>query len=164
MIRQSKNSQLDFQVTLVEGSPTIYEQLKSRFINEPTLAGRLTIIHGLVGERWGEARIVESDFHVMNSVVSGSSSVGINVPYVDLATLYANSEIDLLKCDIEGSELLFIENYQNLLRRVKRAVFELHHDKCSTNRCFDLLKDIGFLNHQQLRKESTSSLDFFWRN
>ena len=39
----------------------------------------------------------------------------------------------LLKCDIEGAELLFLENYEDLLGKVRNAVFELHHEQCDTN-------------------------------
>ncbi|NEO44545.1 MAG: FkbM family methyltransferase [Moorea sp. SIO4A3] len=164
LILQGENSESDFRVTLVEGSPTIYKELKSRLNNQPNLADKFKIVHGLVGERQGSAKILESDFHVMNAVASSSSSGGTNVSYIDLESLYSeSSEIDLLKCDIEGSELIFMENYKDLLWRVKSAVFELHHDRCDTARCFEILKDAGFLNHQQLRQESTFSLEFFWK-
>lgn len=47
----------------------------------------------------------------MNSVISDRSHRGIRIPYINLSSLCANDlEIDLLKCDIEGSELRFLEN------------------------------------------------------
>jgi len=53
-------------------------------------------------------------------------------------------EIDFSKCDIEGSELMFIENYGDLLRKVRYAVFALHHDLCDTEKCLSILESLGF--------------------
>lgn len=166
LMLQDKNPPTNFSFTLVEGSPRVYNQLKSRLIDQKDLVKKLNIIHGLVGKRQGSAKIVEFDFHVMNAIASENSSQakGINVPYIDLISVYPkNIEIDLLKCDIEGSELVFLENYQDFLSQVKRAVFELHHDRCDTARCCQILKDVGFVNHQNLRTESNFSVDFFWK-
>lgn len=163
-ILQSKKPQPNFRVTLVEGSPTVYSQLKHRLNHELDLANKLTIVNGLVGERQGSAKLLEFDFHVVNSIASGNSSRGIIVPYLDLTSLYSErDEIDLLKCDIEGSELIFLENYKDFLLRVKRAVFEFHYDQCDPKRCFEILREVGFLNHQQLRKRPTFSIEFFWK-
>jgi len=40
----------------------------------------------------------------------------------------------VLKADVEGPELRLIENYGDLLGRVRAAVFELHHDFCDAER------------------------------
>lgn len=166
LMLQEKKSRSNFFITLVEGSPSIYNQLKSRLVQEEHLTKKLNIVHGLVGELQGSAKIIEFDFHVMNSIASESSNKtkGIDVPYIDLNSLYSkNVEIDLLKCDIEGSELIFLENYQDFLCQVNRAVFELHHDRCDTARCCEILRNAGFSNHQNLRTELKFSVDFFWK-
>ena len=107
----------------------------------------LNIVNGLVGELQGEAKIIEQDFHVMNTVsFDNNEPNGRYVKFIDLNSLFPeNVEIDLMKCDIEGSELIFLENYQNLLTRVKSAVFELHHNKCDTARCREILKNAGLI-------------------
>ena len=164
LILQGEHPKPDFRVTLVEGSPTIYKELTARLANEPVLAEKLNLIHGLIGKRQGSDKIIECDFHVMNFLAPNNSSVGVRVPYIDLNLLFPDSyEIDLLKCDIEGAELIFIENYKDFLVRVKHAVFELHHDKCDVAKCFEILRSVGFGKHQLLRRGSTYSLEFFWK-
>lgn len=156
------SSKINFQVTLIEGSPTIYKELKSRLSEEPFFNKKTTVVHGLVGELKGSAKIFESDFHVMNSLISDSKKGGIDVNYIDVNTLWSkNNKIDLLKCDIEGSELRFIENYKELLLQANLAVFELHHDKCDTNRCREILKSVGFKNNEKLRETPTFSVELF---
>ncbi len=159
-----ESPETDFQVTLVEGSPNVFNTLKTRLSEHKVLEGKLRFIQGLVGKRRGSAKLAEGDFHVMNSVTSDNSEHGVKVPYVDLYSLYGeDQEIDLLKCDIEGSELSFLEHYVELLRGVKSAVFELHHNKCNTAKCFDILRAAGFRKQKTLRAESDYSLHMFWK-
>ncbi len=73
------------------------------------------------------------------------------------------SEIDLLKCDIEGAELLFLENYEDLLAKVRNAVFELHHEQCDTAKCRAILKKSGF-RETVLRDTPTFSVNFMTRD
>ena len=136
LIRQGENRTLPFRVTLVEGSPTVVKSLISRLLEDNHLSENIRIVHGLVGERAGAGRIAEYDFHAMNTIISDKKADGVEVNFVDLDELFGIDEVfDLLKCDIEGAELLFIENYVDLLRRVRAAVFELHHNMCDTEKC-----------------------------
>jgi hypothetical protein len=125
------------------------------------LQDKIQLIHGLAGEIKGESRIFESDFHVMNSIFSENKSRGNLVPYVDLNFLYDGCEIDLLKCDIEGSEEKFIENHASILARTRFAVFELHPNFCNVDRCFDLLVQSGFGNNIILRDTPNFKVVFF---
>ena len=169
LILQHENSKIDFQGILVEGSPSVYLELKKRINEEKIISNKLKIINGLIGERQGVGKIFESDFHITNSLFTHDSAGRCSeVSYFDLNDFYKqNSEIDLLKSDIQGSELTFLENYhQNLLKRVRCAIVELHHDVCDTERCLRILRE-EFPNHKPL-KEKTShlsnlSVHFFWR-
>jgi FkbM family methyltransferase len=128
----------DYAITLVEGSPRVVRELRSRMNALPGLE----IVHGLVGRRSGSAAITENDFHGKNNIFGDRGTI---VDFIDLDRVQSIAgAIDLLKCDIEGAELLFIENYPELLRRVDVAVFELHHRVCDTARCRELLRDCGF--------------------
>ena len=158
------NPSADFNVTLVEGSPSIYNELVSRLKTQKVIAKHLNVVNGLVGKLSGKAKIVEQDFHVMNTVSFDNQSKGVYVNFIDLNSLFPEDvKIDLLKCDIEGSELIFLENYKDFLLRVKSAVFELHHDRCDTVRCREILRNAGLTNHKNIRIESDFSVDFFWR-
>jgi len=139
-----RSGDVPYHATLVEGSPRVTKELRSRLKDVPGIE----ILHGLVGKRSGTSLITEHDFHGKNSIFGGQ---GVSVDFLDLDLVESlGTEIDLLKCDIEGAELLFIENYPDLLKRVKLAVFELHHRTCDTDRCFDLLRASGFTRNKML--------------
>ena len=118
----------------------------------------------MVGSRQGNGQIFEGSFHGMNSVFPVGNFIATDVPYIDLTSLYIeNPKIDLLKCDIEGSELLFLENYKHLLTGVNCAVFEFHHNYYNPRQCFDILAEVGLINSQMLRNELTYSVYCFWK-
>lgn len=164
LIRQSSNPQINFHITLVEGSPRTYEQLTLRLNSQAQLANCITTIHGLVGQLQGSDRIYESDFHVMSSISKEQATGGIDVVYIDLnEAMEKVQEIDLLKCDIEGSERSFLENYGELLKKVRVAVFEIHHNSCNISWCHTILRQAGFENHKALHDDTAFSLHFFWK-
>lgn len=138
----------------VEGTPQTYAELRKR-MQQPVLAhGRVNAQyhHGLAGKRSGEAFISTSHFHGMNSIAGEKSRFGATVPFIDIEKLFsADERIALLKCDIEGAEELFLENYPELLKRVDCVSIELHHARCNGERCVQLLKDAGLVKHTRLR-------------
>jgi hypothetical protein len=89
----------------------------------------------------------------------------VAVPYVDVAALLpADTRIDLLKVDIEGSELDFVAEYAaDLLPRVRHLVIELHHGQCDTGSCVEILRATGFAAPRVLREEHGCSLLLFSR-
>ena len=141
LARHSAGGAPPFAVTLVEGSPSVAKDLRERLFGENGLSPCVNITHGLVGQRTGSGKIAKYDFHAMNTIVSGEEVSGDDVGFVDVETLLPPGEpVDLLKCDIEGAELMFLENYLSFLPRVRAAVFELHHKKCDTAKCMGLLR------------------------
>lgn len=147
LIMRSKNSNQDFHITLVEGSPSTFKKLRSQ-MNQPLLFNKTKIVHGIVGQRRGSAEICENPYHVLNTIfIKDSFTARQEVKYIDLFSLYNTSkEIDLLKCDVEGNELCFLENYKALLGRTRYVVMEFHHDLCNVSKCFEILKNSGFVN------------------
>lgn len=164
LLRQSDKKELGCRITLVEGSPAVASELRRRLLSDNGLTEKVEIVHGLVGKRTGTARISERDFHAMNSIYFDQNADTVSVDFVNLDTLFpSDAAIDLLKCDIEGAEQHFIENYPELLQRTRIAVFELHHDKCDTDRCMSILRDLGFTNQLVLRETPTFSVCHFSR-
>ncbi|NJR60112.1 MAG: FkbM family methyltransferase [Cyanobacteria bacterium CRU_2_1] len=166
----SKTPAIDFYGVLVEGSPSVYEELKQRIDQELQLNGKLSVINGLIGDREGVGEIFETAFHITNSLFTRNASRhSSQVPYVDLNALYANeAQIDLLKSDIQGSEQRLLENYHgDLLKKVRCGIFELHHDVCDPDRCLEILRE-EFANHKPLKLKtshlSNLSVHFFWRS
>lgn len=177
LIIQSSRENIPVEITLVEGSPNVYKKLEYRLseiqsILSSKLEIKLKIVNGLIGELQGTGKIFEADFQGKSSIYyEGESQSNVcDVPYIDLFSLKLDEEeIDLLKCDIEGAELRFLENYKTLLYRVKYAVFEFHPDKCDSERCFNILKEVGLTNHKTLWEgptnlvHPTSSVHLFWK-
>ena len=157
----------DFQIVCVEGSPRVFKELQKRLTTESLLTDHLTLIHGLVGQRQGQGMIVEKAFHAMNRVdiVGKSKEKGVLVPYLDLSMKLADiPEIDLLKCDIEGSEQALLQSSPEIFSKVRTAVFELHDYNCDTEKCRRMIKEMGFLHSQTLRQVSGEfSLELYSR-
>lgn len=160
-LRERQTSQ--FKLVGVEGSPRTYPRLLSR-LDQEALKGRADYRFGLAGERSGEAKISTSEFHVTDSIVTGDGS-GTSVPFLDLSTVVPpDVRISLIKCDIEGAEMMFIENYPDLLRRTDSIVIELQHQMYDSERCVTLLEEAGLHHEQRLRDFSPSAtVDFFVR-
>lgn len=153
----------NFHITCVEGSPAIHAELQRRIAQSPTAASRVRIFHGLVGGRSGSGYIMDTAFHPMTTVTKDATQ-GVAVGFLDLESILdPAAPIHLLKCDIEGAEESFIENYSSLLRRTRCAVFEMHHDKCDRMRCASLLQQCGFTHRQVLAEGKYTSLEFYSR-
>jgi FkbM family methyltransferase len=150
-------------IDLVEGSPTAFRELVAR-LDQPALpSGCARPVNGLVGKRSGSARISDLDIHAINSVTQSTRS-SVEVPFVDVNELCGRKPvIDLLKCDIEGSEFTFLNTYADLLARTRVAVLELHHKLCDTDACLKLLGTAG-MEHETLRpSDGETSVHLFWR-
>lgn len=164
---RNSNVAKNFRIVCIEGSPRVFVKLERRLTNEKLLSDHLTLIHGLVGQIHGEGKIVEKPFHAMNRVdnLAKSKERGVPVPYLNLLEKLADiPEIDLLKCDIEGSELAFLESSPELFAKVRAAIFELHDYNCDTEKCRLILQKMGFLHCQILKKVPEQySLEFYSR-
>ena len=161
LMHQNSLATLESDMTLVEGSPTTYRELRNRLRLQTASLPNLRVIHGLVGKREGNGMIHESALHVKNSIMDTGQHNGVRVDFVDLYQVMEDRpKIDLLKCDVEGAELLFIQSYGDLLRRVNNAVFEFHHEQCDTASCVNLLESFGF-RQQVLHSRDDVSICLF---
>ena len=143
-------------ITAVEAHPPWVRELQSRMLESNRVAGQVRIVAGLVGRRSGTAR-----FH--ESTIFGAGA-GVEMPYVDRSLALADvPRIDLLECDIEGAEQLFIETYPDLLRKTRVAVFELHADLCDVAHGKRGLAEAGFTESAVLRAGDPYSTYAVWR-
>ncbi len=161
----------DFLIYAVEGSPTAYEELHSRVSTQTVAFGKkVRLFHGLAGKRDGAAEMLESHNSGLNSVsLLARPRLGRrgtkSIPYVDLDWLMKDeNSIELLKCDIEGSEQDFIENYSTLFAKVKVAIFEFHHDQCDVDVMERLLGASGLRRVSISHDYSSTSVRMFARN
>jgi FkbM family methyltransferase len=147
------------ELCCVEGSPRNFQELRSRV---GALAGQLRLVHGLAGERSGNGAIQQSASHGMTRVVAAASRKAPRVDYVDLMELTRGWEtIDLLKCDIEGSEEAVLKNYPDLLRKTRGLVMELHHHLVDVANCRRLAQAAGLTRHRVLAKRPFCSVEYF---
>jgi FkbM family methyltransferase len=140
-----------FMIHCVEGSPKAYAELCGRVADNPLLNGHIELTQGLVGERSGSAEMYESSFFAGNSVIRNHWSKPVVTSFVDLDTLIPDgAPISMIKCDIEGSEQSFQDNYSELLSRAEAAVIELHHGYIDQRRFHDGMKVLGFGKMEEL--------------
>jgi FkbM family methyltransferase len=159
-----RHDRTEFEVVMVEGSPSTFAELNQRLgANEKLLQGRVRSVNGLAGEPSGEAVIAEAPSHGENSILTPARG-GKRVSFVDLNELVRSwDSINLLKCDIEGAEELFLGSYPDLLRKTERAVFEFHHDLCDIPLCRRRLAEAGLTQAKTLREFGHCSVEFFSR-
>ncbi len=147
------------RIMCIEGCKQTFIELQSRIGHFE----EVQLVHGLVGEKNGEARIVQSTYHTMTGVAPGMK--GELTAYIDLDEVTRELPvIDVLKCDIEGAEELFIERYPTLLRRTQRVVVEMHSFGSDEQRCADLLESYGLKRREIVMRRDWISLQRFSRD
>lgn len=164
-IVRERGPDVSIRATLIEGSPACYAELQYRLSNNPLVQTHVRIEHGLVGQRSGSATIFQHAFHAANSVNNPTlkrEGKGTEVRFIDVSALTQDMpRIHLLKCDIEGSELSFLENYPDLLDKVDSVVMELHPDLCDVDHCRQILTGAGLTRRTVIRKMPDQSVEFF---
>lgn len=159
----------------IEGSPSVFSDLEERLaVHRNTQGISLTVKHALVGRRSGNGMIYSSLCHsCTNTVVPDGGKTSTNVflarhaedtAYLDLDDLIpAAGAVDLIKCDIEGSELDFLQSYESLLKRTRLLVIEFHPRHCSVSACRELLDAYGFCKACTIKSQPTHSLEMYSR-
>lgn len=159
----------NFKGLLVEATPSLRPELESRLKSWINLGVVLSIVTAAAGKKAGFAVMNEGTAHSRNFLSFESSKGGWNVPFIDLeANEICKGFIDLIKCDIEGSETLFLEEYGELLKRCKVFVIECHLPVCTETMVADRLASLGFEFKGRLRTDpegitvwfSNSNLNF----
>jgi FkbM family methyltransferase len=155
-------------VVAVEPSRANVRELRRRLSMQGRWADCVTILPGLVGEkRSGEAVLFESHNYGMNTLIGKMRYRGAKrtaATYVDLDRDVPSSEpIHLLKCDIEGAEFPFVENYAGLMGRVEVAIFEIHHGAGSVEQLKETLKRVGLSEERVIAERGDTSVRMYTR-
>jgi FkbM family methyltransferase len=155
---------LKTELLLVEGSPTVFKKLNQRLAGQPTLKDRYRATNGLVGQRTGTGTIYEFSYHGLISTVPRRLSRPQRVPFVDLDALCKGvPRLNLIKCDIEGAEEIFIPNYPELLRKTDAIVVEFHHTGIDYELCIRSLKEAGLARRDVLVDKKIVTTELFTR-
>jgi hypothetical protein len=154
-----------FSVLGVEASQPLCDESKKR-LNSSILSKEqfdITIHRGLIGQLGGHGVFFHFKDHGLSSIFRNKGKAE-TIPFINLLSVIPSwKKIDLLKCDIEGSEMIFLENYPSILGITRSAVFEFHTEFCDYPSCIKILKAHGFVNNNVIRKSPHSILEFFWK-
>ena len=154
----------NLSLTIVEGAPLMFRELQRRVCSQPLLRNKVRVLNGLAGHKEGEAYITGSHLHYSNVASAEPSPGSSHVPFINLdKELFEFPTIDLIKCDIEGSEFDFIDNYENLLKKTRAAVFEFHRYGRNLDEARDKLLQYVFTSRVVLRNAEFYSIEFYTR-
>jgi FkbM family methyltransferase len=157
-------SEKKITITAIEGSKTLCGELRKRILAlNVNVNIKIDIVHGLVGARRGKGLLYQFKDHGLNST-SRISGKPVEVSYIDLTEVCRSfQEIHLLKCDIEGSELSFIQNYPDLLQKTHAIVIEFHPEFCDAEHCIQQLKEHSFVESQMRKEYGNCFIQYFRR-
>jgi FkbM family methyltransferase len=147
----------------VEASPRNFSTLLQR-LRANGVDADVRPVQGLVGRRSGSATFYEERIYGSSGLFATDTRRPSTIPYVDLEPLFADvPTIHLIKCDIEGSEQLLIENNEAILRKAQVFVGELHADACDVDACKQRLAELGFVHQEESNRRGALSLLCAWR-
>ena len=154
----------------IEASPTVAEELRRRLVIPGTRVDA-KIVNGLAGKREGAARLnlgKEDTVNFVGDMADGGQWEGTRgartVNYVNLDSLTSEMPVvHLIKCDIEGSEFAFLENYADLLKKTRRVVIEFHSHFGDIAQATEALRNMGFSKVSVLRDSTLSPTIYFAR-
>lgn len=149
---------------LVEASPRLERAIRQHLQTLENSSLHTDVIIGLVGKKSGEAQLELNASECMNRVVKDGIGRFRKLAYYNLDKSLAGVDtIDLLKCDIEGSERDFLENYPHLLGKTKVAIFEFHEPQCPASFGIPEVMKAGFTSHRILYDQGHAKTVYFER-
>lgn len=152
----------ELSLIVVEGAPLMFHELERRLGAQPLLQNKVRLLNGLAGRKEGDAHITDSHLHYSNIASDKPDPGSTRVAYVDLDKELARyPAVDLIKCDIEGSEFDFIDNYEDLLKKTRAAVFEFHKYIRNVDAAREKLLRYGFTRNCILRDTDSYCVEFY---
>jgi FkbM family methyltransferase len=155
-------------ISLVEASPSLAVELGRRVaISDQRVS--IQVLSGLVGKKggFGMFNFAKED---NQNFVGEEEAIGSwvrtkgsrTLPYLDLTKAAAETPvIDLIKCDIEGSEFDFINTYADLLTKTVRLVVEFHSTFGDPLSAAEALAGMGF-HHRAILRDSPETPVFYF--
>lgn len=116
----------DTRYLLVEPNPKLIPVLAAN-LERAGIAGRYSIIEGLLGEKSGSSTLwVHPKNFLASSIRPLHGARGRSVSFVDVLPLLGRDAIDVLKLDIEGGEYPFVQHNGDVLARSNLVIMEVH--------------------------------------
>ncbi len=167
---QQERGASDLSIWMIEASPTVCAELRRR-METSKMKVKWTATNGLVGKRTGTATLnyaVEDNQNFVDETANreGWAQRGgaESISYVDVAAMVKDEPvIDLIKCDIEGSEFDFLASYPDLLQKTTRLVIEFHVAFGDIPAAVERIKGEGFTRAVVLREDAVAPVWYFSR-
>jgi FkbM family methyltransferase len=169
-VRNRNNPGQPLDIVAVEGVPRTFRTLRRNLAAQRGNVS-LSLHQGLMGERSGIAHIHDNSYAGANAVVSadGKTSIlpfcgahAVRSTYLDLESILPpDIQIDLLKCDIEGSESIFLTTYPQILARTRLLVIEFHPLHCDIGECRRSLAASGLERERIFRTSPNMILEMY---
>jgi FkbM family methyltransferase len=139
-------TKIDFVV--YEPSENCIKRLEGNLKGFRSKTFSFNIRNNLVGKKSGWDWFIEDKNHhigqcVSNRIETKGLRYSRKVDYLDLSQDLEYPVIDLIKCDIEGSEIEFVKNYGSALNNVRAIIIETHGDKAKSFVCKNM-EVLGF--------------------
>jgi FkbM family methyltransferase len=125
---QSRHPEIELSSLMIEPSPNCARSLRN-LVNQEKMKDRFSYLQRAIGQRDFESSSFYDRSHMASSRYALSlSEKALQVPNLSEADLLGKTEppFDLIKCDIEGSEWDFLNNYQSLITKSKYLLLEWH--------------------------------------
>jgi FkbM family methyltransferase len=149
----AKRGAFDVEGILVDGNPEVAAEAR-RNMALNALETRTDVLHGLAGGPTSGDAVFTVAQNTLSSTRDASmlgSTFGtrtVRVPWVNVpaavdARFGAEARLDVLKIDIEGAELEFLQANPGLLARSDRVILEFHKPKVTLEMVQQLLEPTG---------------------
>ena len=156
---ESKYPESNLRVLMVEPSPNCSRSLEN-LVSMKKLAGRFMYMQNCIGLKNREQVPFFVRSHMAGSIYSNSKAekpVMIeNLSEVELMQKFP-PPYNMIKCDIEGSEWEFLNNYQNILKKTEFLLLEWHSWHTGGGGLDQILHILSSINYSVVRSSSASA-------
>ena len=152
------------QFWLVEASNDLVQHLNIKFHALESEHLAFNIVKGLVGNKTGGANFYLHKDSLKSSALTKLKHQNNYIEYLNLESVFNDvAHIDLLKCDVEGSEFDFLNSYEKLLGKISHLAIEFHSEHGSVVEAIHKLEKVGFKNNHCLHDAGPQQTYYFSR-
>lgn len=159
-LHEARKAGVPIKIYAFEANPLTSDVLTDRVAPYPEIETHF----GAVGRLDGETCITLSDNHGTSFTTDTEKDYPhVVVKYRDLNEILPKGQIDCIKCDIEGSEFDFVQNYEAVLHRTRLVFMETHYTKGDAEALRAKMKEYGFTGNKMLVDHETACVEVFYR-
>ncbi len=152
------------QFWLVEASNDLVQTLNSKFHALESEHLAFNIVKGLVGNKTGGANFYLHKDSLKSSALIKLKHQNNYIEYLNLESVFNDvAHIDLLKCDVEGSEFDFLNSYEKFLGKISHLAIEFHSEHGSVVEAIHKLEKVGLKNNYCLHDAGLQQTYYFSR-